>query len=77
MPTMAKWQPAWAGCRFESLRSPRCGARQKLRLSKQTCFLPTAAPRSPPFLRHRRRSGHSPMVGMTVDLAVAAPESLK
>ena len=57
--------------------SPGCGARQKLRLSKQARFLPTAAHRSPPFLRHRRQSGRSPMVGMTVSVAVAVEESLK
>ena len=39
---------------------PCCGARQKLRLTKQARFLPTAATRSAPFLRHRRRSPCSP-----------------
>ena len=37
-----------------------CGARQKRRLSKQACFLPTAATRSGRFIRHRRRFPRSP-----------------
>ena len=37
-----------------------CGARQKLRLSKQACFLPTAATRSPRFIRPPRCSVRSP-----------------
>ncbi len=40
--------------RFHDLRhtfAPCCGARQKLRLSKQARFLPTAATRSPRFFR--------------------------
>ena len=37
-----------------------CGTRQPLRLSKQTCALPTAATRSGRFFRHRRRSHRSP-----------------
>ena len=38
-----------------------CGARQRLRLSKQARLLPTAATRSPSFFRHWRRSGRSPL----------------
>ena len=37
-----------------------CGARQKLRLTKQACFLLTAATHSTPFFRHRRQSPRSP-----------------
>ncbi len=37
-----------------------CGARQKLRLTKQARFSPTAATRSPRSSRPRRRSGRSP-----------------
>ena len=37
-----------------------CGARQKRRLAKQACFLPTAATRSGRLFRHRRRSHRSP-----------------
>ncbi len=40
-----------------------CGARRRRRPAKRTCLLPTAATRSPPFLRHRRRSGRSPLAG--------------
>ncbi len=49
--------------RFHDLRhtfASCCGARQKLCLSKQARFLPTAATRSAPFLRHWRRSHRSP-----------------
>jgi len=37
-----------------------CGAQQKRRLTKQTCFLLTAATRSPRCIRHWRRSVRSP-----------------
>ena len=57
--------------------SPCCGTRQKLLLPKQARSLPTAATRSPPFLRPRRRSGRSPMVGMAVSVAVAVEEAIK
>ena len=36
-----------------------CSARRVMRLAKQACILPTTATRSPPFFRHRRRSGRS------------------
>ena len=39
---------------------PCCGARRKLRLSKQSRFLPTAATRSGRSFRPRRRSPRSP-----------------
>ena len=37
-----------------------CGARQKHRLTKQACFLPTAATRSARFICHWQRSHRSP-----------------
>ena len=41
-------------------RASCCGARHPLRLTKQARVLPTAATRSAPFIRHRRRSPRSP-----------------
>jgi hypothetical protein len=40
--------------------TPCCGARQKLRLAQQACFMPTAVTRSAPLIRHWRRSHRSP-----------------
>ena len=45
----------------KSNESPCCGARQPLRLTKQTRVLPTAATRSARFIRHRRRSHRFPI----------------
>ena len=50
---LARWHPGF--------KPPTCcGARQKLHLSKQARFLPTAATRSGRFFRHWRRSLRSP-----------------
>ena len=43
-----------------------CGTRQPLRLTKQACVLPTAATRSAPFFRPRRRSHRSPSLWCVV-----------
>ena len=62
--------------RFHDLRhtfSSCCGARQKLRLSKQARFLPTAATRSPRSSRHRRRSDRSPSPSRTVWVSRLCP----
>ena len=53
----------WGGVEFlapASQATSCCGARQKQRMTKHACFLPTAATRSPSLICHRQRSGRSP-----------------
>jgi len=78
LPTIGvvKWQPAEAGCGFASLRSPVAVPDKTFGLTLFLDFIDRCHS-LPSLLPPPAAVGSLPMVGMTVDLAVAVDESCK